>query len=218
MYFESGAVNFEYTSLYGVDRRTRANLPGYGSVERSGQYLFPTHVEQKTYPAWDPMFIGLRQATFDHFENIDGQQVYVFTFSCAGMDETAGYSFMTDVPEQYRVFTDGQGSLWIEPLSGIVVNYEDQGVSYLVDSASGTRLSNGEFHQWVNSFTPETRLAQQRLARAARLRILLLEVWLPGASLLAGLIWLSVGSLMYRKKKNLLARVGTGTTSQAVLS
>jgi hypothetical protein len=192
VYFESGAVNFEYTSLYGVDRRSRANQPGYGTVERSGQYLFPAHVEQKTYPVWDPMFIGLRQATFDHIENIDGLPVYVFTFSGAGMDETAGYSFLPDVPERYRALTDGQGTLWIEPLSGMLVNYVDRGVSYFVDPASGARLPDGEFHLWRNAYTPETRAAQLALARAARLRILVLETWLPLALVGAGIILLMV--------------------------
>jgi hypothetical protein len=46
IYSTSGAVNFESTSLYGVDRRTRLNLAGYGSVSRTGQYLFPPHVSE----------------------------------------------------------------------------------------------------------------------------------------------------------------------------
>src|SRR5947207_3540909 len=35
----SGVVMFELLNLYGVDRRTRKNLPGYGNEERFGQFL-----------------------------------------------------------------------------------------------------------------------------------------------------------------------------------
>ena len=138
IYFADGQVNFETTNLYGVDRRTRMNLAGYGDIARSGQYIFPTHVEQTEYQIWDPMFIGLRQATFERVERMNGLQVYVFSFSASGMDESAGYTYLPEVPELYLAHTDGQGTIWVEPLSGTVVDYMDSGVSYFVDPATGT--------------------------------------------------------------------------------
>ncbi len=197
-YYTTGEVNFEVTSLYGIDRRTRLNLAGYGEVNRTGQYLFPPHVKPNEYPIWDPMFVGLRQAAFDHVEKIDGLQVYVFTFSGAGMDETAGYSYLPDVPEHYLVQTDGEGTIWVEPLSGFVVDYKDSGVSYFVDPASGVRIA--DFNQWTENYTPETKVVQINLARLARLRILALEVWLPGGLLLVGLLLL--GLFLFQRKKN----------------
>ena len=210
VYYASGAVNFEATSLYGVDRRTRLNLAGYGSADRTGQYLFPTHVQPTGYPVWDPFFVGLRQAAFDHVEVIDGMQVYVYTIRGAGMDETAGYSYLPDVPEHYLVHTDGEGTSWVEPLSGLMVDYKDSGVSYFVDPATGTRLA--DFNQWDERYTPETRNAQIGLARAARLRILALEVWLPGGLVLVGLFFL--GLFLVHRKKKVPPQTGTGTTSQ----
>jgi hypothetical protein len=198
VYYLSGAVNFEVTGLYGVDRRTRLNLASYGSTNRSGQYLFPAHVQPIEYPIWDPMFVGLRQAAFDHVENIDGLQVYVFTFSGAGMDETAGYSYLPDVPEHYLVQTDGEGTLWVEPLTGIVVDYMDSGVSYFVEPATGLRVA--DFNQWDERYTTGTRSAQLSLARTSRLRSLALEVWLPGGLVLAGLFFPGL-SLFRRMKK-----------------
>jgi hypothetical protein len=193
VYYASGEVNFEVTSLYGVDRRTRQNLAGYGDVNRTGQYLFPPHVKRIEYPIWDPLFVGLRQATYERTEKIDGLQVYVFSFSGAGMDESAGYNYLPDIPEHYLAHTDGEGTIWVEPLSGIVMDYQDSGVSYFVIPSTGVRLA--DFNQWEERYTPETRTTQIKLARAACLRILLFEVWLPAASLLVGLIWLLVGFL-----------------------
>jgi hypothetical protein len=198
VYYMSGAVNFEVTSLYGVDRRTRLNLTGFGSVDRSGQYLFPPHVQPVEYPIWDPMYVGLRQAAFDHVENMAGLQVYVFTFSGVGMDETTGYSYLPDVPEHFLAHTDGEGTIWVEPLSGIVVDYADSGLSYFVDPASGVRIA--DFNLWTEKYTPETKAVQISLARLARLRILALEVWLPGGLLLVGLFF--PGLFLFQRKKN----------------
>jgi hypothetical protein len=197
LYTESGAVLFENTGLYGVDRRTRANVTGYGDTNREGQYLFPPHVRQGTYTLWDPMFIGPRVATFDHTEALDGLPVYVFHFSGTGMDETAGYSYLADVPEHYQAHTDGQGTMWIEPASGVVVEYQEQGNSYFVDRATGKQVA--DFNQWTNRYVPETRVAQRQLALATRQRILLLEDWLPGGLIAVGLIWLAVGLWVGRR-------------------
>jgi hypothetical protein len=205
VYFATGAVNFENTNLYGVDRSTRLNLAGYGDVNRTGHYLFPTHVQPVGYAIWDPLFIGLRQATFDHVENIDGLQTYVFTFIGSGMDETAGYSALPDVPEHYLAHTDGQGTIWVEPLSGIVVDYMDSGVSYFVDPSTNERVA--DFNQWDERYTPETRTAQINLARTARTRILALEDWLPGSLVVAGLFF-PASFLVQRKKFK------TGATSR----
>jgi hypothetical protein len=186
VYDENGAVVFESTGLYGVSRLARQNVPGYGDTERTGQFLFSLAVQPTTYTYWDPMFIGPRVATFDHAETQDGLTVYVFRFSASGLDETAGYSSLPDVPEHYAAHTDAQGTLWIEPVSGIVVDYAEQGMSYFADLTTGKPIA--DFHGWSDRYTPETRSAQLRLAAEARLRILLIQVWLPVGLVLAGIV------------------------------
>jgi hypothetical protein len=187
----SGEVIFEVSGLYGVDRRTRANVPRYGDTERNGQYLFPPHVEPGACTLWDLMFIGPRSVTFDHAERLNGLRVYVFNFTATALDETEGYSYLPDVPERYLARTDGQGRLWVEAVSGVVVDYEEQGESYFVDQTTGESVA--KFIEWNNLFSPETKASQWQTARASHLRILLLEVWLPAALALGGLLWLAVG-------------------------
>jgi hypothetical protein len=190
---EAGELIFENTGLYAVDRRSREILPGYGDNERTGNYLFPPHLQQTTYTFWDPMFIGQRSATFDRLEFVDGLKTYVFSFTGEDMDETAGYSYLAGVPEKYLTHTDGKGTFWVEPLSGTIVDYEEQGVSYFVDPASGTPLPEAEFHIWNDRYTPESKTAQIKLARVSRLHIQLVETWLPIFILLTGLIWIAIG-------------------------
>jgi hypothetical protein len=204
VYFEDGSVNFETSAIYGVDRRTRKNDPGLGDNIRNGQFLFPLHIQQSRYVYWDPIYIGPRTATFDHIEQINGLRIYVFYFTAENLDETKGFDYLPDVPERYRAITNGQGVLWIEPISGIVVDYEDQGATSFVDPGTGDPVA--VFSRWDERYTPETRAAQLRLAAEARLRILLLDTWIPAVLLAAGLTWLAIGLL---RRKKLSAPAGT---------
>jgi hypothetical protein len=199
IYSENGEVNFETNGLYGVDRKTRENLPEYGSEQRSGQYFLPAPVMKTAYTLWDPFYIGPQALTFDHADMLEGLPVYVFTFLVVELNETAGYSYLSIVPEHYLAHSTAQGTLWVEPLSGIVVNYQDQGVSSFVDPSSGEPVA--DFNRWTNIYTSETRTAQLEMARVARLRILALEVWLPGAFVIISLIWLAFGLIKTRQFK-----------------
>lgn len=199
VYFEDGSVNYETTAMYGVDRRTRMNVSDLGNTQRSGQFLFPPHIQKSTYVYWDPVYIGPCTATFDRIEEIDGLSVYVFNFTAENLDEIDGFSYLPLVPEQYQAITNGQGILWIEPVSGIVVNYEDQGNSTYVDISTGINAT--EFSRWDEHYTTETIANQLSKARAAHARILLLENWLPGGLALAGVAWLVIG-LVRRKQQD----------------
>ena len=183
IYFENGDLSFETSGLYGVDRISRQNLPDYGNKKRGGQYLFPAPTAKASYILWDPSYIGPQTVTFDHTETLDGLLVYVFNFSVTELNETEGYSYLPNVPERYLAHTNAQGFLWVEPRSGIIVNYQDQGASSFADPTSGERVA--DFNKWNNVFTPETRLDQLAQARAARQRILALEIWIPFGALLA---------------------------------
>lgn len=187
----AGQVQFETTAMFGIDRYTRENLPGYGDAVRTGPFLFPLHTEAKNYRYWDTQFIGHCDATFKHATVIGKLRVFAFTFTARGLDETAGYTQLPDVPERFRVLTDAHGTLWVEPDSGQIVDYEEQGVSYLVELASRKRIA--DIYIWKDRFTPQTRDSKLARAGAERTRIALFERWLPGAFACAGVITLFFG-------------------------
>ncbi|MEY2538519.1 MAG: hypothetical protein QOG67_2259 [Verrucomicrobiota bacterium] len=195
-----GEVIFEVLSLYGVDRRTRENLPQYGSQSRTGQYFFPPGTEKKTYGQWDPMYAGPRVASYDHTEQFRGFSVYVFNIIADGIDETSGYEVLPDVPERYRAITYGKGKLWLEPRSGIIVDYEDAGISYFVEPATGEHVA--EIFHWNARFTPDTRKEQFQLALRERFWRVALERGIPLALLAGGM--LSVVLATFRTRRSCL--------------
>lgn len=190
-YSDTDHVIFQSNGLYGVDRNTYMNLSGYGDVSRSGQFLFPPGIQKGSFPYWDAMFIGPRQAEFSGVRTLDGLKLYEFHFTGTDMDETRGYSGLPDVPEHYRVLTSGSGTLWIEPITGILVDYEETGISYYVDPVTKRKVT--ELFVWSDTFTPETRTAQVGLAHSNRAQFLIFEFWLPVLLLVAGLFWFLAG-------------------------
>ncbi|MEJ7805786.1 MAG: porin PorA family protein [Telluria sp.] len=187
----SGQVAYETSAVFGIDRSTRENLPGYGDTVRTGPFLFPVHTEKKSYRYWDTQFIGHCEALFQHEARLGDLTVYVFSFTARQLDETDGYDHLPDVPERFRVLTDAHGTLWIEPTSGVVVDYVEEGVSYLVNAASGQRVAN--VSEWKDRYTPQSLADKRRLAQSQRTRIRVLEIWLPGALGGAGALALLLG-------------------------
>jgi hypothetical protein len=202
IYSVDGELNFENSALYGVDRTSRVNVSGLGNTARAGQFYPAPHLKPQPFTLWDAMFIGPREVIYDHAETINGLQVYVFNFKAAGLDESNGYSYLPLVPEVYQAQTDGQGTLWIEPVSGVVVDYQDEGVSYFVDPQTGKRVA--DFNKWSEYYSPETKASQFQIALMERQRILALEFWLPAVLLVIGSAWFLIGLYSeIRKKKQI---------------
>jgi hypothetical protein len=194
----AGVVIFETLNVYGVDRSNRQNLAGYGDEDRSGQYLFPPHVAKKEYGLWDSDYAGPRVVTFDHVDQFRGIEVYVFNAQADGIDETAGFESLPDVPEKYHALSYGKGQFWIEPVSGLVVDYEDEGTSYFIGTKTGERVTE-PMARWSAHYTPETITSQLRLATKMRGRMRALELWWPLTFAAAGLIWMAAGFYLRRR-------------------
>lgn len=183
----SGEVIFEVLAIYGVDRRSRRHLGGFGDQERSGQYLLPPHAEPRAYRLWDPLYAGPVGVGFSHASQVRGLAVYVYDTLADDIDESAGYAALPEVPERYRVRTTGRGRLWVEPVSGIVVDHHDAGASHFVDVRTGQRVG-APMNRWQQRYTPETVAAQLQRAGAMRWRMRALESGLPLGLAAAGLL------------------------------
>jgi hypothetical protein len=115
------------------------------------------------------------------------------TLNLYGVDrfnETAGFESLPDVPEKYHALSYGKGRLWIEPVSGVVVDYEDEGTSYFVATKTQERVDETRA-QWSARYTAETIQAQLQLAAAMRGRMRVLELWLPLTFSASGLVWIA---------------------------
>ena len=200
---ESGQVNYQTTGLYGVDRRTRGNVAGYGDLARNGQFLFPPHLSGTLDQVWDPYYSGPRRLTFERNEAVGGLTLAVYRFDVAGLDETKAYDFLPDVPERFGASTNGEGRLWIEPVSGILVDLEDNGHTFFAEPAKGR--SAGDINAWQARYSAASKDTLLRLASTMRLQILATEIWLPLALLALAFTWLAIGLVRLRRRASSVA-------------
>jgi len=180
----NGEPHFENTGLYAIDRESRVNLPGRGDVERDGQFLLPPETKPTDYLLWDSQYTGPRQLTYQGEYEIDGLRLLHFTFALRGLDESTGYAHLEDVPERYRALTDADGELWIEPDTGRLVDYREQGLSYFHNAERG---AVADLHRWEARMDEPTRQRQRAEARAERNRYWLVSRVLPSGCLLLAL-------------------------------
>lgn len=188
------------TGLYGVSRRTRANLDGYGDRERSGQFALPPDPPRERLTLWDPYHPGPLVLSFDAVEHHDGLALLRYQLAEARSEEvdaSADYGQLPLVPERYRVrAVVERASLLVEPRTGRILDQEEQGSARFVLASDGTPL--GEAHAWSWRVTAEDR---SRLVAAARrdLRMLWFVEWaIPTALLLLAAFATAVATLRLR--------------------
>jgi hypothetical protein len=103
------------SDVYGLDRTTRENVPGYGNIDRTGNFTFPAGVEKKTYSFWSSSAMAALPASFVSEETYHGITVYNFKIDVS--DLPAGTMEGTDAPRTMDILTE----IKAEPVSGIPV-------------------------------------------------------------------------------------------------
>jgi hypothetical protein len=117
---ESGMelAQFGLTEELGVERSKREYVPGYGDIDRSGQFCFPEKVEKKSYHFWIPTAGHTLETTFVDEEEFHGLKVFTFEINeedvDIGIHPTANMQQLLDVSVTMKV----------EPVSGTTVSSE----------------------------------------------------------------------------------------------
>jgi len=117
---ESGTElsQFGLTEVLGVARSAREYVPGYGDMDRSGQFSFPEKVEGKDYSLWIPVAESPLEATFTGEE--DFHDLKVFTFEINERELDIGTEKVSGLPQ----VLDIKVKMKVEPVSGTTVYSE----------------------------------------------------------------------------------------------
>ena len=209
LYDTGNKVPFEYTTRrFAFDRRTAelvnccaANVNGNSSIRQSGLvgFLWPFGTQQQTYQTFDPVLNKPRPARFAGTSTIDGITVnrYVeqvpptragsetLPASLVGMKGTG----MVTLPEYYTA----TNTFWVNPETGAQLNTTQVQKITLEDSTGAQRLVllDGRL-----DFTPQSIQTVVNLDNSARTKVGLLEVVLPLAAGLVGLVALIIGIVL----------------------
>jgi hypothetical protein len=177
----NGELSYETLDDLEVNRKSRKLI---GSEVN---YMFPIDMKKKDYlihfPGWEfPI-----EAKYIGEEIIDGLDVYRYGLSLTNGDLTSSFEFLDLVPEEYDVLTDAEGFYLVEPVTGILVNYEESGTNYYVTKENMEKVQ--EFSIFSNKFSDDTIANQVRLAQNEKQKIYLIEWIVP---ILLGLIGIAL--------------------------
>jgi hypothetical protein len=151
----------------GVDRSTRAYVPGYGDMDRMGQFCFPSDAEKQSYSMWISSAGRPLQAEFIGEENFHDLKVFAFEISEQDLD--IGTQEGTGLPKVLDIAI----SLKVEPVSGTTV-YTESNSTYSVVPAEGMKVP---YYISSISFTEDTIADLVDTASSARTLILWLSFY-----------------------------------------
>jgi hypothetical protein len=187
---------FSVERLYGVDPKTGRHVSGYGDRAREGYLFAPRGVAPGTpYTYWHINYDAPAHLTFQDEEKIGDLAVYRYVADYHA-DQTENLGHLPGVGETRGVNLDINLQVWIEPVTGRLIKYEDQATAYYYDLLTGERIY--PWNKFHNRYTQSSIAEQVRIATKEKKNIFLVEKVVPiGFVILAGVFLI----IYFRKKK-----------------
>ena len=189
----TGEKIFAVERIYGIDAKTGRHVKGHGDKDRSGFLFAPMRSNKGEYVYWHINYDAPANMVFQGVEKIIGLSVYRYESNYEA-DQTENLGHLPGVPESRGVRLDINLQVWIEPVSGRMVKYEDKTLAYYYDIQTGERLN--PWNNFNNKFTKSSIADQVRISQKAKLRILLIDFIVPalfGLGALAMISWVYLG-------------------------
>jgi len=137
---------FGVSEVLGVDRSTRAYVPGYGDMDRGGQFCFPSDVKEESYSMW--ILSAGRPLEAEFIGEEDFNDLSVLAFEISEQDLDIGTQEGTGLPQ----VMDTVISLKVEPVTGTTV-YTESDTTYSIVPAPDMKVP---YYISSISFTDET--------------------------------------------------------------
>ncbi|MBW2966751.1 DUF3068 domain-containing protein [Candidatus Woesearchaeota archaeon] len=172
-----GDLLWETKNKFSINRKTRENIKRNEESVAGSYFLFPQKAEKKSYKVWPMGYNHNFDMQFKGVENIKGLEVYHFGYEDAITDDTDDYGWLELVPDTYNVGSIQGTEYWIEPVTGIIINLDDEGTSFYKDKTTGEKVQ--DFYIWKIKFKDDTIANQVRIAQNKKQQIILYEIIIP---------------------------------------
>lgn len=161
------------TGLYGVHRRDRGNVAGFGDQERDGAFAPPPDPPRGRLLLWDSFHPGPLAFDFETVEQRDGLTLLRYRLArepADPVDASSTYERLPLVPERYRVRTRVEAaSLLVEPRTGRIVDREQRAESWYTTADDPTPLGDAQRWSWRYSVEDRARLLAETRDQLRRL-------------------------------------------------
>lgn len=186
----TGDPLFSLKQKFVVDRQTMKNYPEGTDIRGEAYFLFPRHLQKTTYRWWPNSFGESFDVRFVDLRKIGDLTTYHFRGERSDINDTAGYDFLPQVPEKYLTLSRAELDVFVEPDTGMVIDYRDEGISYY---ASTDKKPIWDIAQWSNRFNDETIRSRINKAKDLRERLYLTEIFTPLFILVLSLVLILFG-------------------------
>ncbi|RTY95873.1 porin PorA family protein [Flavobacterium sp. GT3R68] len=190
----SGNSIFAVERFYGIDPVTGKHVTGYGSKNRKG-YLFAPQNPSKEFIYWHVNYDAPACMKFKGEETIDGLLVYRYESNFKA-DQTENLEYLPAVPEERGIELDVNLKIWVEPITGYLIKYEDSSTGWYYDIKSKKRIH--PWNRFHNQFEETSISNQVQLALLAKEFKMWQNRYFPLSILFLILILLSIG---FRSRK-----------------
>jgi hypothetical protein len=195
----NGEIFYKTDQDFVVDRATK-KIKGTEAL-----FEFPRDVKREEYTTWFYYLTEPFKVKFEKEERILGLETYLFSYELE-FDATSGFSDNDPlVPEIYNVKEVPSGKIWVEPVTGIIIKLEDEGIDYYVEKTGNvvTAPIISPTFKWTAVYTNDTIANQVRIAQNEKQKIQLFERWIP---VLFGLVSLAFLIALFASRKVALKR------------
>jgi hypothetical protein len=168
----SGEEIFSVERRYGINPATREHVPGYGDKNREG-YLFapPGLKKDQDFTYWHVNYDTPAHLEFKGEESIAGLTVYRYEANFHA-DQTFDLERIQDLGDK-GIDLEVNLQLWVEPVTGWKVKYEDQATAYFYNLTTKERIH--PWNRFHNIFDEISVLKQVEIAKAEKFKIFLVK-------------------------------------------
>ncbi len=195
----TGEPIFAVKRLYGVDAETGKHTSTGGDKPRTGYLFGPANADKKDFVYWHINYDTPATMKFSDEEDILGLKTYHYTAQYTA-DQTQDLKNLPGVGTTKGINMDIKLDLWIEPLTGYLVAYEDHTTAYYYNLADGKRTV--PWNQFHNRYSFDSLSTRVKLAEQQKDKVILLKKIVPsGAVILAALMGLGGLALALRGRR-----------------
>jgi CHASE1-domain containing sensor protein len=175
--------------LYGIDAVSGKHVLGFGDKERQGSLFAPKNLKKgQPFAYWHVNYDGPANMKFVDVEKFYGLELYKYETYYEGVkiDQTKDLTFLPGVGKSLGVELEPHLQLWVEPITGRLVKYQDETTAYFYDL--GTRERIYPWNKFSNTFSEESVVENVNLVQNLKYKFIFISYIIPIALFLIALI------------------------------
>lgn len=180
---------FFVSRLYYIDPFNYQHV-SFADVKRNGYLFAPRYVGKKDFYYWHVNYNAPAKLKFVDKAEINGLTVYHYRANYSA-DQSENLSHLPGVPQKRGIKVDVNLNLWIEPISGWLVKYQDNTLAYYYDRQTGKITE--PWNKFTNRYTQNSINTQIKQATFLKWKILFIDFGIPGIFILISLIFFLFG-------------------------